>query len=291
MLAVLFEAGGVNVADIYSERIKMSNTGKTIRLKRIFDENGKAVISAPVHNMTSIDPFPGQIDVCKSIAESVAGGATAQVISKGFLKKCAHSWNGNIGILNYMFTYAALSPKPIQQIAITTIEESLRLGADGVCFFVGLATEDDPYVIEMIGKVSEECDKYGLVLVCEAEFPGFYGSMQENLEKYGSNYLKFTGRLCSELGADLISTNWPGSIEKFEELVNYVKIPVLINGGPKMPEEDFLKMVESSIKAGGSGCLVGRNLSEAESTEKITRAASMIIREGKTSEEAIEILN
>ena len=114
--------------------------------------------------------------------------------------------------------------------------------------------------------------------------------MQENLEKYGFKYLKFTGRLCSELGADLISTNWPGSIDKFEELVDYVKIPVVINGGPKMPEKDFLKMIEDSTKGGSSGCLVGRNLTEAESTEKITKATSLIIREGKTAEEAIKIL-
>ncbi len=268
----------------------MTNTGKTIRMKRIFDNNGKAVIFAPVHNMTSTDPFLGQIDVCKSVIQTVKGGATAQVISKGFLKKCAANWEGKIGILNYMFTYAALSPNPIRQVPVTTVEESARLGADGICFFVGLATEDDARVIEMIGKVSEECDRYGLVLVCEAEFPGFYNSMQENLEKHGLHYLKFTGRLCSELGADLISTNWPGNIEQFEELVDYVKLPVLINGGPKMPESDFLSMVEGSIKAGGSGCLVGRNLSEADDIEKITRATTMIIREGCSAKEAIQIL-
>lgn len=269
----------------------MYGTGKTIRLKRIFDQNGKAVISAPVHNLTSTDPFPGQIDVCECIKESIAGGATAQVISKGFLKKCAGAWNGSVGILNYMFTYAALSPKPIQQIAITTVEESLRLGADGICFFVGLATEDDPYVIEMIGKVSEECDKYGMVFICEAEFPGFYASTEDSLKKYGIKYLKFTGRLCSELGADAISTNWPGSIDKFVELVDYVKTPVLVNGGPKMDERDFLVMIENSIKGGGKGCLVGRNFSEANNTMEITRAASMIIKDNKTVEEAVKAIN
>ena len=41
----------------------MSDTGKTLRLKRIFDENGKTVITASVHNMTSVDPFPGQIEL------------------------------------------------------------------------------------------------------------------------------------------------------------------------------------------------------------------------------------
>ncbi|MCL4377124.1 MAG: hypothetical protein M1409_01890 [Actinobacteria bacterium] len=268
----------------------MANTGKTIRLKRIFDKNGKTVIFAPVHNMTSVDPFPGQIDVVKSVRESIKGGATAEVISKGFLKMAASSWQGSIGILNYIFTYASLSPKPIQQVMISSVEESAILGADGVCFFVGLATEDDAEVIKLLGKVGEECEKYGLVFVCEAEFPGFYGSFKESVEKYGLEYLKFTGRLCAELGCDLISTNWAGTIEKFAELVDYVKIPVLINGGPKMPEKDFLKMIEGSIKGGGSGCLVGRNFSETESIEKIVRAAAKIIRFGSNTEEALKEL-
>jgi len=53
-----------------------------------------------------------------------------------------------------------------------------------------------------------------------------------------------------------------------------------------MPEADFLKMIEDSVKAGGSGCLVGRNFSEAYDVTKIVRAASGIIREGIRAEEA-----
>jgi len=265
-------------------------TGKTIRMKRIFDENGKAVIFAAVHNLTSPDPYPGQIDVAKSVSQSVDGGATAMIMSKGFLRLSAPTWNGKIGILNYLFTYAALSPKPIQQIAISTVEESARMGADGVCFFVGLATENDPYVLELLGKVGDECEKHGLLFAAEAEFPGFYESQENHIEKHGIKYLKFTGRTCAELGCDFISTNWTGSEESFADLVDYVKIPVLINGGPKMPEPDFLKMIEGSIKAGGSGCLVGRNLSEAKSIEKITRATARVIREGASAEDALKEL-
>lgn len=266
------------------------STGKTIRMKRIFDESNKAVIFASVHNMTSVDPFPGQIDPAKSIEQSVKGGATAQVVSKGFLKMGASIWNGKVGILNYLFTYAALSPRPIQQILISSVEESVRIGADGVCFFVGLATEDDAKVIELLGKVGNECDNQGLVFICEAEFPGFYGSMKQSLNKYGLKYLKFTTRLCAELGADAISTNWPGSTEEFAEIVDYAKVPLLINGGPKMPEKDFLSMVEGATKAGAKGCLVGRNFSETKSIEKIVRAASMIIKENKSADESLKAL-
>jgi fructose-bisphosphate aldolase/2-amino-3,7-dideoxy-D-threo-hept-6-ulosonate synthase len=261
------------------------NTGKTIRLRRIFDSNGKAVIFAPVHNMTSPKPYKGQIDVEKSVGMAAAGGATAMVMSKGFLRQSASTWRPGIGILNYLFTYTALGPDPIRQVIISSVEESVRLGADGVCFFVGLSTKNDAEVIELLGKVGDLCDRYGLVFAAEAEFPGFYQSQESHLKKHGTDYLKYTGRVCAELGCDFISTNWTGDRRSFEELAEYVRIPVLLNGGEKMPEKDFLKMIEDSVKAGGSGCLVGRNFSEAADIEKIVRAAAGIISEGKTADE------
>jgi len=267
------------------------NTGKTIRLRRIFDENGKAVIFAPVHNLTSPDPYAGQVDVAKAVKQSVAGGATAMAMTKGFLRICAPEWSGRTGILDYLFTYAALSPDPIQQVAISSVEEAARIGADGVCFFVGLSTKNDPYVLELLGKVGDLCDRYGMVFAAEAEFPGFYDSQQSHLEKHGIKYLKFTARLCAELGCDLVSTNWTGDGDSFAELIDYVKIPVVINGGPKMPEPDFLKMIGCAMQAGASGCLVGRNLSETKDIERLTRATAMIIREGKTAEDAVNFLS
>ncbi|MBU4257592.1 fructose-bisphosphate aldolase, partial [Patescibacteria group bacterium] len=133
--------------------------------------------------------------------------------------------------------------------------------------------------------------RYGMVFAAEAEFPGFYDSQQSHLEKHGIKYLKFTARLCAELGCDFISTNWTGDRDSFADLVDYVKIPVVINGGPKMPEPDFLKMIDNAMQSGASGCLVGRNLSETKDIEKLTRATAMIIREGKTASGAIGFLN
>ena len=63
-----------------------------------------------------------------------------------------------------------------------------------------------------------------------------------------------------------------------------------LEGVQIMSEKDFLKMVEDSIKAGGSGCLVGRNLSEERDIEKMTRATAKVIREGSTAEEALKEL-
>lgn len=266
-------------------------TGKTIRLRRIFDANGKAVIFAPVHNMTSMDPFPGQVDVQAASRDAAAGGVTAQVMSKGFLRACAPWWDRSVGILNYLFAYAAASPNPIRQIQISSVKESARIGADGVCVFVGLSTDDDVAVIKDLGRIGNECDKLGMAFVCEAEFPGFYEPVTDHLQTHGLRYLKFVGRLCAELGADAISTNWPGSADEFGEIVEYVKVPVLLNGGPKMPQPEFLTMLEGSVRVGGQGCLVGRNFSEGGSIAASIKAAALIVRESHSVEEALRATN
>ena len=267
-----------------------AGTGKTVRMSRIFDEGGNAVIFAPVHNSTSVDPFEGQLDVPAVVTEAVRAGATAMNLTKGSIRDCAPNWIGGAGILHYNYSYTPLGPDPIRQVEVGSVEESLRLGADGVCMFVGLATAHDHEVIAAIGRIADECDKNGLVFVCEAEFPGFYDSMEESLEKFGLRYLKYTARLCAELGADVVTSNWPGSAEQFAEIVDYAKVPVLVNGGPQVSELEFLLRLQGAREAGGRGCLVGRNFSETGHLDKTVRASSLILREGRDAREVYEEL-
>lgn len=268
-----------------------AGTGKTLRMSRIFDENGNAVIFAPVHNSTSIDPFEGQLDVPAVVTEAARAGATAMNLTKGSLRDCAPSWIGGVGALHYNFSYTPFGPDPIRQVEVGTVEESLRLGADGVCMFVGLSTDNDYEVTRAIGRLADECDREGLVFVCEAEFPGFYDSMDESMERFGLRYLKYTARLCAELGADVVTSNWPGHADQFAEIVDYAKVPVLINGGPQVGEREFLDRLESAREAGGRGCLVGRNFSETGHLGKTVRAASLILREGRTAADAAKELD
>ena len=45
----------------------MGDAGKTIRLKRLFDKHGKAVLFASAYHMTSVEPFPWQVEVETSV--------------------------------------------------------------------------------------------------------------------------------------------------------------------------------------------------------------------------------
>ena len=59
-------------------------------------------------------------------------------------------------------------------------------------------------------------------------------------------------------------------------MVEYAQVPLLINGGSVASEEQFLKKVEQSLEAGGSGILGGRNFSEEDCVKKITATVKLI---------------
>ena len=53
--------------------------------------------------------------------------------------------------------------------------------------------------------------------IAEAEFPTTYATVEELKQQYGFEYLRRNVRLCAELGADIVKTNWPGDRESFAQ--------------------------------------------------------------------------
>ncbi len=266
-------------------------TGKLIRLNRMFDEYGISIIFGGCHHMTSRVGIPGQIDVVKSCDKVIKGGATAIIIGKGFNQRIVPVLKRGVSVLNYVPVYPAYSKvNPYAMVATTTVEEAAINGADGVVLPVDFYSEDAEKAMRTVSEYVRECDKYGLVFVVEAEYPTFYEPNDDNVEKYGVDYLKFSGRICSELGVDVISTNYTNSPNTFAEIIDFVKLPVLINGGTKVNEKGFLEMIEVVAKAGAKGCLIGRNISESSDPIRMTKAIGDIFRHGISGAEAYQNL-
>ena len=268
------------------------SAGKQIRMKRIFDEKDVCIILPTCHHMTSKKVYKGQSDVCGIIESGIKGGATSVLIGKGYNSRCIDFLKPQIGVLNYIPAFTAFSKtNSIKAVPTITVEEAVSLGADGLVLPVDFYhDENSADAIERVAYYVRECNKYGLVFVVEAEFPTFYSTNEENIKKYGADFLKIASRLCVELGVDIISTNYTGDRESFGEIVDFVDIPVLINGGAEIDQIDFLKIIEDVYKAGAKGTLVARNITETPDPEKMTRAIGEIFRSGLSAEEAAKLL-
>ncbi len=268
-----------------------SQVGKEARMRRIFNNEGYCFLFGVSHQMTSKTILEGDRDISKAVELGIKGGANCICIGKGFLKNCIGLIPPDIGVLSYLPAYPAFSKiNPYKLVVTSTVEESLIWGVDGIVLTVDLHSEDAPYSIEKISEFVKECDKYGLPLIVETEFPTFYETNEKNIKKFGKEYLMFAGRLASEIGADIITTNYAGDRESIEELIDYVKIPVLINGGSLVSPLEFLKTIEIASKAGISGYLISRNIIESKNPEKMASAIKKIFMEKISAQEAYRIL-
>jgi fructose-bisphosphate aldolase/2-amino-3,7-dideoxy-D-threo-hept-6-ulosonate synthase len=265
--------------------------GKRMRMKRVIDPAGVSIICALDHGMTSptfLEPL-GAIGA--RTAEAVAGGANVIMMSKGMIRGAEPAFAPETSLALLLSASANPAEERPSVVQVAQVEEALRLGADAVVLFTALSGDSEPDMIRILAGVGGECERLGMPFIAEAEFPTTYATVEDLSEAYGFDYLRRNVRLCAELGADIVKTNWPGDGERFGKLVEATAgVPVVLAGGSQIQDEELLQRMQAAVEAGGIGCSVGRNIFMHESPEAITRALSRVIRERWTAAKALDAL-
>ena len=265
--------------------------GKRMRLKRVIDPDGVSIICALDHGMTSPTFLEPLADIEERTSEAVAGGANVIMMSKGMIRLAEPAFGRETSLALLLSASANAGEDRPSVVHIAQVEEALRLGADAVVLFVALSGESEPGMIRTLAEVGEACERVGMPFIAEAEFPTTYARVEDLADAYGFEYLRRNVRLCAELGADIVKTNWPGDGESFGKLVEATSgIPVVLAGGSRVPDRELLERMEGAVAAGGIGCSVGRNIFMHESPEALTRALSRVIRERWPAEKAFVAL-
>ncbi|HEX6676749.1 MAG TPA: hypothetical protein VF486_17195 [Actinomycetes bacterium] len=268
-----------------------TQVGVSMRLKRVIDPAGVSLICALDHGMTSPTFLEPLADVAGRTAEAVAGGANVIMMSKGMIRIAAPAFQPTTSLALLLSASALPSKAQPEVVQIAEVEEALRLGADAVVLFTALGGDAEAGMIRTLAGIGRECAALGMPLIAEAEFPTTYAQVEDLTEQYGFEYLRRNVRLCAELGADIVKTNWPGDEDSFARLVEAAAgIPVVLAGGSRLEDQELLRRMEAAMAAGGIGCSVGRNIFMHRSPEAITRALSRVIRERWSAERATEEL-
>jgi fructose-bisphosphate aldolase/2-amino-3,7-dideoxy-D-threo-hept-6-ulosonate synthase len=267
------------------------NVGKRMRLRRVIDRAGVSVICALDHGMTSPTFLEPLASIEQRTAEAVAGGANVIMMSRGMIRRAEPAFGPDTSLALLLSASANAGEERPSVVRIAEAEEALRLGADAVVLFVALGGEAEPPMIRTLAEVGEACDRLGMPFIAEAEFPTTYARVEDLAEAYGFEYLQRNVRLCAELGADIVKTNWPGDGESFGKLVEAASgVPVVLAGGSRVSDRELLDRMEAAMAAGGIGCSVGRNIFMHEDPEALTRALSRVIRERWPAEKAFVAL-
>jgi fructose-bisphosphate aldolase/2-amino-3,7-dideoxy-D-threo-hept-6-ulosonate synthase len=269
----------------------MTTVGKAMRMKRVIDPEGVSVICALDHGMTSPTFLQPLAEITQRTREAVAGGSNVIMMSKGMIRIANEAFSPTTSLALLLSASASPDGDRPQIVQIAEVEEALRLGADAVVLFTALGGDTEPGMIDILSSVGRECAALGMPFIAEAEFPTTYATVEELKQQYGFEYLRRNVRLCAELGADIVKTNWPGDQESFAKCVEAANgIPVVLAGGSRLADDELLKRMEQAMAVGAVGCSVGRNIFMHQNPEAITRALSRVIRERWTSEKALDAL-
>lgn len=268
----------------------LSNIGKKIRLNKILNKEGKAVIFAFDHALEHgpRDFFGERVDPRKIVEIAVRNDFSAIMMTRGGARATWDIWGGRIPLILKVTGKSSLRPKDQQllQSAIGTVEDAIALDADAIAATVYWGSPYEDVMVEQFVEIAEQCEMYGLPILMLA-YPR--GPTIEN--RHDVEIVRYASRAGAELGADMIKTHYTGSTETFREVVKATPVPVMMSGGPKTATpEEFLRVVRSVMDAGAAGIVVGRNIFQSEIPDKMSAAVKAIVFENKSVEEASELL-
>ncbi|MGQ9469437.1 MAG: 2-amino-3,7-dideoxy-D-threo-hept-6-ulosonate synthase [Nitrososphaerales archaeon] len=256
--------------------------GKKVRLDRI-TLNGK-MLCIPMDHGITIGPVKGLTDMDYIIKKVGEGGATAVLVHKGIIHSLKEP--PRIGMIMHLTGSTSLSLAPNRKVQVGFIKEAIRLGADAVSVHINIGCKEEHEMLEILGNLAYDCDEWGMPLIAM-----MYPRGENIKDPNNPEVVAHVARVGAELGADIIKTVYTGDSESFKRVVKGCPVPIVIAGGPKSEtDRDVLEMAYGAMKAGAIGVAFGRNVFQHDHPDTMVHALSMIIMQGKSVEEALEVL-
>ena len=268
------------------------NTGKILRLRRIFRHN-RAVIIAMDHPMYG-GSVPGLEDPLKVIQTIGSSGADGILVSPWLIARHPEVLGDLAFVARLDGGNSKLGPRVDQARNVNTVEQVLRYGAEMVAINVFIGGENEPEMLSKLGETAAACEDWGVPLLAEmiptSELDHHYGRVEARQVEL-SDPVGIVSRMGAEYGGDVIKTIYSGNKQEFAELVRTTTVPILVAGGPKTGSDlEFLTIVKDCIDAGSAGITMGRNVWQRPRVEGMLAALCAIVHQDATVEEALKLL-
>jgi class I fructose-bisphosphate aldolase len=260
--------------------------GKRTRLKRLLYAHGPGggtLLVLPIdqgleHGPVDFFVNPDAEDPAYQFRLAHEGRFSAIALHIGLAEKYFHEWAGDVPLILKLNGKTAI-PSDAQSFSALTgsVEDAVRLGAEAVGYtvYVGSPAQDRDF--EQFRRIREDADRLGMPVIVWA-----YPRGEAVAKKGGKESLyaiDYAARVALELGADVVKVNYPVASEKdkdspapyntlnlspdasFRKVVESAgRALVLVSGGEKVGDDELLGKVRSSMHAGATGIIFGRNL-------------------------------
>ncbi len=275
---------------------------KQYRLNRLFNGKSKRCLNVAIdHGFFNEYGFLKSIENIESAVETVAEAAPDAIQLTIGQANYLQSIPGKDKPTFVMRTDVAnvygkeLPSHLFSRMIENPVEQALNL--DAACVVVNLfRIPNQPMVadqcIQNILKIKPLCDQYSMPLMIEPlvfqpnEKAGGYmvdGDPEKILPLV---------RQAVELGADIIKADPTDNVDDYHKVVEIAgRIPVLVRGGGKVPDEEILTRTKAIIEQGVAGIVYGRNIIQHENPKAITKALMGIVHDNLSVKQALELLH
>ncbi|MDP3987919.1 MAG: fructose-bisphosphate aldolase [Candidatus Levybacteria bacterium] len=156
---------------------------------------------------------------------------------------------------------------------LCTVDEALSLGAQAVGYTIYVGSDQESKMTSEFAQVVRDAHTKNIPVI------GWMYQRGKSLENRDPREVSAYGaRLGLELGADIIKMKYPGNYEDLRRMVQSAgKTKLVVSGGTKENDEEFLAMARDVMRSGAIGMAVGRNIWQNKEPLKITSELKKII--------------
>lgn len=263
--------------------------GKQKRLFNILGTEGKCVLVPLDDNLIS-GPCTGVENWINKLHQIESAAPSAILAYQGTLMQI-----DDVSIPKILnLTASTIRNSHTNKVLINNLEYALKMNVDAVAVHVNISSKYESNMLEILGRISEQCDEYGMPLLAiiyprsESTDENYIKLKENDNEKY-TELVCHCVRVAFEMGADIIKTQYTGTKQSFMRVIQSANCcPVVIAGGGIMKENNLFYMVEDAMEAGAAGVSIGRNVFGRSNSDLIITGIKDIVFGRMTAEQVIK---
>lgn len=274
----------------------MSALGTEIRLSRIIKKKTKRAFCVAMDHGLHLGSCKGLERPEKMLDDMAEAGVDAVILSLGSALRYGKRLVENGGpalILRLDQTTMWREGSPLAYRdgytrMVAHVNDAIAFGAEAVINYLFTAHNDpaeETAAFRQTAEINAAARASGIVHIIETM--GARNALAKDI--HDGDFVAFHARIGAEMGADIIKTDWPGSIAELKRISSELPVPVMLAGGPRgKTDRGTLDLVSSVVKAGAAGILFGRAIFEAKEPLAVMRAGRAIVHDNCSVDDAIE---
>ena len=162
--------------------------------------------------------------------------------------------------------------EPISPL-ICTVKEAIKLGASAIGYTIYIGSKYETKMFEEFEKVEKEAHAKGIPVIA-----WIYPRGKSVKNDVSREMISYSARVGLELGADIVKIKYGNNVSDLKWAVKAAgKTKVVIAGGTKKGEKEFLKQVRDVMSSGAIGLAMGRNIWQHPKPLEITKKIKKIV--------------